>query len=203
MAKKKKEKKAESSPYAGIPVGYESRYAIKYRDEVAPAMMKKFEYSSTMQIPRIQKIVLNMGVGEASKDIKLLESASAEIAKISGQKARINRATKSVAQFKLREGMPIGCSVTLRGQRMFDFLDRLVNVAIPRVRDFRGLPTSAFDGRGNHSIGIKEQLIFTEIDYNDVENLRGMNITTVTSAKTDTECREMLKMFGMPFRKDK
>ncbi|HNY26216.1 MAG TPA: 50S ribosomal protein L5 [Candidatus Sumerlaeota bacterium] len=173
----------------------------KYREEIVPAMQKKFNYKSPMQVPRLVKVVVNMGVGEASRNVKLLDDAAVELGLITGQKARINRARVSVAQFKVRQGMPVGASVTLRGRRMYDFLDRLVNVAIPRVRDFRGLPTNAFDGRGNHSMGIREQLIFTEINYSDVENTQGMDITTVTTAKTDAECRELLTLLGMPFRK--
>ena len=200
---KKKGKKAEESKFAGIPADYVPRLKKKYQDEIAPALREKFQYKSVMQIPRIQKIVLNMGVGDASRNIKLLEEAVVEMTQIAGQKPKVSRAGRSVAQFKLREGMPIGCSVTLRGIRMWDFLDRLINVAIPRVRDFRGLPTNSFDGRGNHSMGIKEQLIFTEIEYSQVENIRGMDITTVTTAPTDAECRELLTLFGMPFRKKK
>lgn len=203
QSKKAKGKKEEPSEFAGIPKGYVPRLLTKYREEVAPAMMQEFGYSSPMQIPRIKKIVINMGVGEATRNIKELESAVAEMAQISGQQPKTTRATRSVAQFKVREGMPVGCCVTLRGRKMYDFLDRLINVAIPRVRDFRGLPMNAFDGRGNHSMGIREQLIFTEIDYNTVETIRGMNVTTVTSAKSDAECRRLLALFGMPFKKKK
>jgi large subunit ribosomal protein L5 len=173
----------------------------KYREEIVPAMQKKFNYKCPMEVPRLVKVVVNMGVGEASRNIKLLDDAAVELGLITGQKARINRARVSVALFKVRQGMPVGASVTLRGRRMYDFLDRLINVAIPRVRDFRGLPTNAFDGRGNHSMGIREQLIFTELNYSDVENTQGMDITTVTTAKTDAECRELLTLLGMPFRK--
>jgi large subunit ribosomal protein L5 len=214
MAKEKKTKKGDEAQkqdkkkgrkvdekYAVIPAGYTSRMLTKYREEIVPAMQKKFNYKSPMQVPRLVKIVVNMGVGEASRNVKLLDDAAVELGLITGQKARINRARVSVAQFKVRQGMPVGASVTLRGRRMYDFLDRLVNVAIPRVRDFRGLPTNAFDGRGNHSMGIREQLIFTEINYSDVENTQGMDITTVTTAKTDAECRELLTLLGMPFRK--
>ncbi len=214
MAKEKKIKKGDEAQkqdkkkgrkidekYAVIPAGYTSRMLTKYREEIVPAMQKKFNYKSPMQVPRLVKVVVNMGVGEASRNVKLLDDAAVELGLITGQKARINRARVSVAQFKVRQGMPVGASVTLRGRRMYDFLDRLVNVAIPRVRDFRGLPTNAFDGRGNHSMGIREQLIFTEINYSDVENTQGMDITTVTTAKTDAECRELLTLLGMPFRK--
>jgi large subunit ribosomal protein L5 len=162
---------------------------------------EKVQLQVPMEVPRLVKVVVNMGVGEASRNIKLLDDAAVELGLITGQKARINRARVSVAQFKVRQGMPVGASVTLRGRRMYDFLDRLINVAIPRVRDFRGLPTNAFDGRGNHSMGIREQLIFTELNYSDVENTQGMDITTVTTAKTDAECRELLTLLGMPFRK--
>ncbi len=214
MAKEKKTKKGDEAQkqdkkkgrkidekFAVIPAGYKPRMLTKYREEIVPAMQKKFNYKSPMQVPRLVKLVVNMGVGEASRNIKLLDDAAVELGLITGQKARINRARVSVAQFKVRAGMPVGASVTLRGRRMYDFLDRLINVAIPRVRDFRGLPTNAFDGRGNHSMGIREQLIFTEINYSDVENTQGMDITTVTTAKTDAECRELLTLLGMPFRK--
>jgi large subunit ribosomal protein L5 len=176
------------------------RLRIRYRDEIVPAMMKKFGYRSIMQVPRLEKIVLNMGIGEASRDIKLLDAAEREMALIAGQKALSTRAKSAISAFKIRAGMPVGCFVTLRGRRMYDFLDRLVNIAIPRVRDFRGLPTKSFDGRGNHSMGIREHLIFMELDYNKVSTARGMNITTVTTAKTDEEARELLRLFGMPFR---
>ncbi len=214
MAKEKKTKKGDEAQkqdkkkgrkidekYAVIPAGYKPRLLTKYREEIVPAMQKKFNYKCPMEVPRLVKVVVNMGVGEASRNIKLLDDAAVELGLITGQKARINRARVSVAQFKVRQGMPVGASVTLRGRRMYDFLDRLINVAIPRVRDFRGLPTNAFDGRGNHSMGIREQLIFTELNYSDVENTQGMDITTVTTAKTDAECRELLTLLGMPFRK--
>jgi large subunit ribosomal protein L5 len=199
--KESKGKKDDVSKFAVMPKGYVARLMRKYREEVVPALFKKFEYSSPMQVPRVEKVVVNMGVGEGSRNIKVLEEAIKELTLITGQKPKMTKATKSVAQFKLREGMPVGCCVTLRGARMYDFLDRLINVAIPRVRDFRGLPLNAFDGRGNHSMGVKEQLIFTELDYNQIETIRGMNITTVTTAKTDAECRELLTLLGMPFRK--
>jgi large subunit ribosomal protein L5 len=178
----------------------EPRLKARYRDEIIPAMMKKFNYTNVMQVPRLEKIILNMGIGEASRDIKLLDAAEREMSLIAGQKPVPTRARRAISAFKIRIGMPVGCFVTLRGRRMYDFLDRLINVAIPRVRDFRGLPTKSFDGRGNHSMGIREHLIFMELDYNKVSTVRGMNITTVTTAKTDEEARELLRLFGMPFR---
>jgi large subunit ribosomal protein L5 len=202
QAKKAPKKEAAGAKGPGVPKNYVPRLLKKYREEIAPALMKKFNYKSPMEVPRLQKIVLNMGVGEASKNIKLLDDALAEMNLIAGQKPSITRARKSIAQFKIRAGMPIGCFVTLRGRRMYDFLDRLINVAIPRIRDFRGLSVNAFDGRGNHSIGVREQLIFVEIDYNKVTRTQGMNITAITSAKTDAECKELLALFGMPFRKN-
>jgi len=171
-----------------------------YKEECVPAMMQEFRYKSPMQVPRLEKIVINMGLGEASQNIKILDSASAELAAITGQKPVITRARKSIAAFKLREGMPIGCMVTLRRQRMFEFLDRLVNVALPRVRDFRGVSDKAFDGRGNYTLGIKEQIIFPEIDYDKIDKIKGMNITIVTTAKTDEEAKFLLRRLGMPFR---
>jgi large subunit ribosomal protein L5 len=167
-----------------------------------PQMREKFAYSNPMQIPRIEKVVVNMGIGEGSRDFKLIESALVELAQITGQKPAIRRSTKSIAAFKLREGMPVGVKVTLRGERMYEFLDRLINVAIPRVRDFRGLSPRSFDGRGSHSMGIREHLIFLELDLNQVQQVRGMDITTVTSAKTDEEARELLRLLGMPFRQN-
>jgi large subunit ribosomal protein L5 len=178
----------------------ESRLRKRYREEVVPGMMKKFGYTNVMQVPRLTKIVLNMGIGDASRDIKMLDAAEREMGLIAGQKAVPTRASRAISAFKIRAGMPVGCFVTLRGRRMYDFLDRLINVAIPRVRDFRGLPAKSFDGRGNHSMGIREHLIFMELDYNKVSTVRGMNITTVTTAKTDEEARELLRLFGLPFR---
>jgi len=171
-----------------------------YRKEVVPAMMKRFNYKNVMQVPRLAKIVVNMGVGDAARDIKELDAAQQELALITGQKPKVTRSTKSISAFKVRKGNPVGCCVTLRGAYMYEFLDRLINVAIPRIRDFRGLPPDDFDGRGTHSMGIKEHLIFMELDYNKVSKTRGMNITTVTNAKTDEEARELLRLFGMPFR---
>lgn len=188
-------------PKAGtLPEGYTPALRKKYRETVAPAMMERFGYANINQIPRIEKIVVNMGVGEASKDVKVLEAAERELAQITGQKAKRTVAKKSISTFKLREGMPVGCFVTLRGNMMYEFMERLINVAFPRVRDFRGLPTRSFDGRGNHSLGIREHLIFMELDFNKVTAVKGMNITTVTTAKTDEEARELLRLMGYPFR---
>lgn len=171
-----------------------------YKEECVPAMMQEFRYKSSMQVPRVKKIIVNMGLGEATQNIKILDSASTELAAIAGQKPVITRARKSIAAFKLREGMPIGCMVTLRRDKMFEFLDRLLNVALPRVRDFRGVSDKAFDGRGNYTLGIKEQIIFPEIDYDKIDKIKGMNITIVTSASTDEEAKFLLKRLGMPFR---
>ncbi|MGE5484389.1 MAG: 50S ribosomal protein L5 [Ignavibacteriales bacterium] len=172
----------------------------KYVNEVVPAMMKTFGYKNPLQVPRVTKVVLNMGVGDAIQNPKALDAAAADLAAISGQKPVITRAKKSISAFKLREGMPIGCKVTLRGERMFDFLTKLFHVALPRVRDFRGVSSKGLDGRGNYSLGLKEQLIFPEIDYDKVEKIRGMDITVVTTAKSDEESRELLKLLGMPFK---
>ena len=177
-----------------------SRLLERYRKEIAPALQKEFSYSNPMAIPRLRKVVVNIGVGEATQNIKVLDAASQELAIISGQKPLMHRARKSIAAFKLRRGMPIGCSVTLRGQRMYEFLDRLLNITLPRVRDFRGLSTKSFDGRGNYTMGIRDQLIFPEIDYSKVDKTRGMNITLVTDAKTDEEARSLLRHLGVPFR---
>jgi large subunit ribosomal protein L5 len=171
-----------------------------YKEECVPAMMQEFRYKSSMQVPRVKKVIVNMGLGEASQNIKILDSASAELAAIAGQKPVITRARKSIAAFKLREGMPIGCMVTLRRDKMFEFLDRLLNVALPRVRDFRGVSDKAFDGRGNYTLGIKEQIIFPEIDYDKIDKIKGMNITIVTSASTDEEAKFLLRRLGMPFK---
>ncbi len=177
-----------------------SRLKDKYKDEVVPALKKEFGYSSAMAIPRLKKVVLNMGLGEAIFNIKVLEKATEELALIAGQKAVIRKAKKSIAGFKLREGMPIGCTVTLRRNKMYEFLDKLFNVALPRVRDFRGLPNKMFDGRANCSIGIKEHIIFPEIDYDKIDKIKGLNITIVTSGSTDEEGMFLLKSLGMPFR---
>jgi large subunit ribosomal protein L5 len=176
------------------------RLREKYNNEIAPKLSEQFQYRSPMQIPKIKKIVLNMGLGEAIQNIKLLDSAAEELAQISGQKPVITRARQSIAAFKLRKGMPIGCMVTLRGDRMYEFLDKLVNVALPRVRDFRGISSRALDGRGNYTLGVKEHIIFPEIDYDKIDRIKGMNITIVTTAKTDEEARSLLALMGMPFK---
>ena len=178
-----------------------SRYKDLYKDQIVDGMIKKFGYKTVMEVPKLDKIVLNMGVGEAKDNAKLLETAVRDMEIITGQKAVVTKAKNSVANFKIREGMPIGCKVTLRGEKMYDFLDRLVNLALPRVRDFRGINPNAFDGRGNYALGIKEQLIFPEIEYDKVDKVRGMDIIMVTTAKTDEEARELLTQFGMPFAK--
>ena len=172
-----------------------------YSKEVAPALMNKFSYKSTMQIPKLDKIVINVGAGEARKNSKVIDDISKDLGIITGQKALVCRARKSVANFKLREGMPIGCKVTLRGERMYEFLDRFFNVALPRVRDFRGINPNSFDGRGNYNMGLKEQLIFPEIEYDKVDKVRGMDICFVTTATTDEEARELLTLMGAPFSK--
>jgi large subunit ribosomal protein L5 len=171
-----------------------------YQEKVVPAMRKRFSYRNIMQVPRLEKIIINMGLGEAIENIKVLDSAAQELCQITGQKAIITKARRSIAQFKLRAGMPIGCMVTLRKERMFEFFNRLVNVALPRVRDFKGLSGNSFDGRGNYALGIREQLIFPEIHYEKVDKVRGMNIVIVTTARTDEEAKEFLKLMGMPFR---
>ena len=178
-----------------------ARLQEKYSKEVAPALMEKFGYKSVMQIPKLEKIIVNIGCGEAKENAKALESAVSDLAAITGQKPVITKAKKSVAAFKLREGMPIGCKVTLRGEKMYEFLDRFFNVALPRVRDFRGISANSFDGRGNYSVGVKEQLIFPEIDYDKIDKIRGMDIIMVTTAKTDEEARELLTQMGAPFAK--
>nr|WP_249029490.1 50S ribosomal protein L5 [Tannockella kyphosi] len=178
-----------------------NRLKERYENEVIKSMMEKFNYSSKMQAPKVEKIVLNIGVGDAVSNSKLLEDAVAELALITGQKPITTKAKKSIAGFKLREGAPIGCKVTLRGERMYEFLDKLVNISLPRVRDFRGVSADSFDGRGNYTLGIKEQLIFPEINFDKVNKLRGMDIVFVTTAKTDEEGRELLTQLGMPFQK--
>jgi large subunit ribosomal protein L5 len=178
-----------------------SRLKDKFTSEVAPALRETFGYKSTMQVPHVEKIVLNMGVGEVKDNPKALENAMRDMGIISGQKAVSTTATKSVAAFKLREGMKIGCKVTLRGEKMYDFLDKLISISLPRVRDFRGVNPNSFDGHGNYAMGIKEQLMFPEIDYDKVDKIRGMDIIIVTTAQTDEEARELLKLLGMPFRK--
>lgn len=175
------------------------RLQEKYEKEVVPALMEKFGYKNIMEVPKLEKIVVNMGVGEAKDNPKVLESAVADLQLITGQKAIITRAKKSVANFKIRQNMPIGCKVTLRKSRMFEFADKLMNIALPRVRDFRGISDKSFDGRGNYSLGIKEQLIFPEVEYDKIDKVRGMDIIFVTTAKTDEEARELLRFLGMPF----
>ena len=176
-----------------------TRLEEHYATAVRPAMMEKFGYTNEMQVPRLEKIVINMGVGEGVRDSKKVDAAAQELSAITGQKPVITRAKKAVAAFKLREGMPVGCKVTLRRERMFEFMDRLVNIALPRVRDFRGLNPKSFDGRGNYSMGLKEQIVFQEVDYDKVDSIRGMDIIVVTSANTDDEARELLRNFQFPF----
>ncbi len=171
-----------------------------YIQEIVPKLMKDFNYKSVMEVPRVEKVVLNMGLGEAILNVKILDSATEELGLITGQKAVITKAKKSIATFKLRQGMPIGAMVTLRKKKMFEFLDRLINISIPRVRDFKGVSPKAFDGNGNYSMGVKEQLIFPEINYDKIDKIKGLNITIVTTAKSDEECRALLKYMGMPFR---
>ena len=178
-----------------------SRLKETYANEIVKAMVDKFGYKNIMEVPKLDKIVVNMGVGEAKENAKVLESAVADMEKIAGQKAVITKAKKSVANFKIREGQAIGCKVTLRGEKMYDFCDRLVNLALPRVRDFRGVNANGFDGRGNYALGIKEQIIFPEIEYDKIDKVRGMDIIFVTTAKTDEEARELLRLFNMPFAK--
>ncbi|BCS98483.1 50S ribosomal protein L5 [Desulfoluna limicola] len=172
----------------------------KYQEEVVPKLMETFGYKNLMEVPKLEKIVLNMGLGEAIKNGKIIDSAAAELATITGQKPVITKAKKSIAAFKLREGMPIGCMTTLRNEKMWDFLNRLINISLPRVRDFRGISGKAFDGRGNYSLGVREQIIFPEIDYDKIDQIKGLNITIVTTAKNDSEGKELLKLLGMPFR---
>ena len=178
-----------------------SRLKDLYKDEIVDAMIKKFGYKNIMEVPKLDKIVINMGVGEAKENAKVLDSAVKDLETITGQKVVLTRAKNSVANFKIREGMPIGCKTTLRGEKMYDFMDRLVNLALPRVRDFRGVSADSFDGRGNYALGVKEQLIFPEIEYDKVEKVRGMDVIVVTTAKTDEEARDLLRLFGMPFAK--
>ena len=177
-----------------------SRLQDVYKEQVVPDLMKKFGYKSVMQVPRLQKITLNMGVSEAVADKKIIEHAVGDLTKIAGQKPVVTRTRKAIAAFKVREGMPIGCSVTLRGGRMYEFLDRLITVALPRVRDFRGVSSRAFDGRGNYNIGVKEQIIFPEVEYDKVDALRGLNISITTTAKSDDECKALLSAFRFPFK---
>ena len=177
-----------------------SRMHERYRKEVVPALMKRFSYGNPMAVPKVRKVVVNIGLGEASVNVKLLDVAAIELGQIAGQKPVITRAKKSIANFKIRKGMPLGCCVTLRGERMYEFLDRLCNIVLPRVRDFKGLPANSFDGRGNYTMGLKDQLVFPEIDYTRVDKIKGMNITITTSARSDEEGRELLKLMGVPLR---
>jgi large subunit ribosomal protein L5 len=177
-----------------------TRLHEKYRKEAVPALSKRFGFTNTMAVPRVKKITVNIGMGEASANVKLLDTAAAELGQITGQKPVITRAKKSIANFKIRQGMPIGCMVTLRGERMYEFLDRLSSIVLSRVRDFKGLPSTSFDGRGNYTIGLKDQLVFPEIDYTRVDKIKGMNVTITTTARNDEEGRELLKLLGVPFR---
>ena len=179
-----------------------ARLKTQYQDEIRPALIERFGYTTAMQAPRIEKIVLNMGVGDAKQDSKVLEAAGDQLAQITGQRPNVRRARKSIAAFKLREGMPVGVSVTLRRERAYEFLDRLMSVAIPRIRDFRGLPPRAFDGRGNYNLGIREQIIFPEIDYDAIDAVRGLDVAITTSAQTDAEAYALLEAFGMPFSRE-
>jgi len=196
-----KAEKTAAKP-AKTPKGYAPRLKDDYESRIVPAMIEKFGYKNRLEVPKLEKIVINMGVGEATQDKKKVEAAAAEMQAIAGQKPVITKAKKSIAQFKLREGMPIGAKVTLRRDRMFEFLDRLVTIALPRVRDFRGLNPKSFDGRGNYAMGLKEQIIFPEINYDQIEKVRGMDIIVTTTAKTDDEARELLRLFNFPFPRD-
>jgi large subunit ribosomal protein L5 len=188
----------EASATAVVP----ARLKVRYESEIRPALIERFKYSSAMQAPKLQKVTLNMGVGEAKQDSKMLEQAIEQLTIIAGQKPNIRRARKSIAQFKVREEMPVGISCTLRGERAYEFLDRLTSVALPRVRDFRGLKPTSFDGRGNYSLGVREQIIFPEIDYDAIDQIRGFDVTITTTAPTDAECYALLEAFGFPFSKD-
>jgi large subunit ribosomal protein L5 len=190
--------KTDAKP-SKTPKGYKPRLKSDYEERIVKAMTEKFGYKNRLEVPRLEKIVINMGVGEATQDKKRVETAAAEMQAISGQKPVITKAKKSIAQFKLREGMPIGCKVTLRRERMYEFLDRLVTIALPRVRDFRGLNSKSFDGRGNYALGLKEQIIFPEINYDQIDKVRGMDVIVTTTAKTDEEARELLRLFNFPF----
>ena len=200
--KGKKDEKGKEEPDASTQVeeGYIPRLLVRYREEIVPSLEKHFGYRNLYRIPKLRKIVINMGTGDGLKDAKLQDAALEDMMTIAGQRPKVTRAKKSVASFKLRKGMPVGCKVTLRGARMYEFFDRLVNVAIPRIRDFRGLSSDSFDGHGNYTFGIKEQIVFPEIDYDKVAKIRGMDITIETSAETDEEAFELLKSLGMPFR---
>ena len=196
MAKKEKKKSTAKKDESSV---YVSRLKVRYHDEIVPKLQSEFGIENIMGVPRLEKIVLNIGLGEATHNIKILDDAVEELAKIAGQQPTITRARKSIAAFKLREGMPIGCRVTLRGQQMWDFLDRLISMALPRVRDFRGVPARSFDGRGNYTLGVQDHLIFPEIDYNKVDKTKGINITMVTSAENDERAFYLLRELGMPF----
>ncbi len=187
---------------AATPAGYVPRLKAAYKKDIVRQMMERRGYRNSMAVPRLYKIVVNMGVGEASQNIKILDAAMEQLGAITGQKPVMRRARKSIANFKIREGMPIGCTVTLRGVRMYEFFDRLVTVALPRVRDFRGLPNRSFDGRGNYTLGLKDQLVFLEVNYAKVDKVHGMNITLVTTARTDEEAKDLLQLMGLPMRKD-
>ena len=200
MKQKEPATKSESQGVEGSAPSQTPRLKVTYRDQVVPAMMKEFSYGNTMQVPRLERIVLNVGMGEALQNVKLLESAVTELTQVTGQKPVVTRAKKAIAGFKLRKGLPIGAKVTLRGRRMHEFFDRLVNVALPRIRDFRGVSTKAFDGRGNYTLGLKEQLTFPEIKYDEVASIHGMDITIVTTAKRNDEAKSLLRHLGMPFR---
>jgi len=200
QGKQEKPGKQEPDVDTRVEEGYVARLYLRYKDEILPALMKRFEYENSLQAPKIEKISVNMGVGDGIKDAKLMDAAVEDLGTVTGQRPVITRAKKSVASFKLRKGMAIGCRVTLRGSRMYEFFDRLVNVAIPRIRDFRGLSPDSFDGHGNYTFGIKEQTVFPEIEYDKVVKIRGMDITLTTTAKTDEEAFELLKSLGMPFR---
>lgn len=200
MTREKDKEKKEEQPKTTPQVKYVPRLKEKYQKEAVTHLMKKFGYRNIMQVPKLEKIVINIGVGDAIQNVKLLDASINELALVTGQKPVVRRAKKSISNFKLRSGAPVGCCVTLRGGRMLDFFDKLVNIAIPRIRDFRGVSTKSFDGRGNYNLGIREQLIFPEIDYDKVEKIRGMNITICTTAKTDEEGLELMKALGMPFR---
>jgi large subunit ribosomal protein L5 len=201
-AKEAAEAAPEGGKKAAKPKGPQEppRLRVRYTKEIVPALMKHFNYTNIMAVPKLEKIVINMGLGEAIANAKILDVAVDELGRISGQRPVITRAKKSIANFKLRQNMPIGTAVTLRGERMFEFLDRLTNVVLPRVRDFRGVSTKSFDGRGNYTLGLRDQLIFPEISYEKVDKIRGMNVTIVTTARSDDEARELLRQFGMPFR---
>jgi len=194
-----KAEKAEKAPKVAKAAAYRARLRADYETRIVPAMIERFGYKNRMEVPRLEKVVLNMGVGEATQDKKKVETAAAEMELIAGQKPVITKAKKSIAQFKLREGMPIGVKVTLRADRMYEFVDRLVTIALPRVRDFRGLNPKSFDGRGNYAMGLKEQLVFPEINYDRIEKVRGLDIIVTTTAKTDDEARELLRLFNFPF----